>query len=194
MTKSVIHSVIAHMRKPLRSKKYGEAVELCIAEIDLILSGKASEIENAYGIQFLRRYLSHCYIHCFLFCCSFSLPPPFFRSRLTSSLGSYHYSSVSGERFALFDYLVIATFFGAFVFLLYSAFATRRRLNGLRTGEQAMQNLMRDVQNMVYKRTYLFSHRLHLFIPMCFFDQCCGLPMMFFQMHIHSYSLTLCSF
>ena len=51
-----IESIINHMKTPLRSRKYGSAVELCITEIDLVLSGRSSEIAAAYTPSFTDKY------------------------------------------------------------------------------------------------------------------------------------------
>jgi len=56
LTIDIIDSIINHMKTPLRARKYGSAVELCVAEIDLVLSGKASEISAAYTPSFMDEY------------------------------------------------------------------------------------------------------------------------------------------
>lgn len=56
LTLDIIDSLIDHMKAPLRARKYGSAVELCVTEIDLVLSGKSSEIAAAYTPSFLDAY------------------------------------------------------------------------------------------------------------------------------------------
>ena len=56
LSPNVIDSIINSMKTSLRARKYGSAVELCVAQIDLALSGKASEISAAYAPDFMEEY------------------------------------------------------------------------------------------------------------------------------------------
>lgn len=49
LTLRVIQALIDSMKPFLRQKAYGKALELCILQIDLVLSGKRSEILSRYG-------------------------------------------------------------------------------------------------------------------------------------------------
>ena len=102
------------MRPSLRSKKYGQAIELCVAEIDLILSGRESEIKAAYTSSFWDNAVEN---------------------------------------------IFLVAFFGLFIFGIYQAYMSRRRFHNLGRGDQAMQNLMRDIQSMVGS---IFTSCLHL--------------------------------